>query len=131
MPVAVSPAAHFAMASASVHELWAGLSFRYSALSAAQYLASADWASAANGMTSDAQIVNVVRDFMTSSQEARLQKLSPVGSIENPHKHTGEQVCRDADSIIAFDKLTFNVGPSQLAPEDQKKVRDGISRAKD
>jgi hypothetical protein len=54
-----------------------------------------------------------------------------VGSIENPHKHTGEQICRDADSIIAFDKLTFNVGPSQLAPEDQKKVRDGISRAKD
>jgi len=107
------------------------LSFRYSALSAAQYLASADWASAANGMTSDAQIMNVVRDFMTSSQEARLQKLSPVGSIENPHKHTREQACRHADSILAFDKLTFNLGPSQLAPEDRKKVREGISRAKD
>jgi hypothetical protein len=30
-----------------------------------------------------------------------------------------------------IDKLTFNLGSSQLAPEDQKKVTEGISKAKD
>jgi hypothetical protein len=30
-----------------------------------------------------------------------------------------------------IDKLTFNVGPSQFAPADQKKVQEGVSKAKD
>src|SRR5476651_2378407 len=30
-----------------------------------------------------------------------------------------------------IDKLTFNLGPSQLAPEDQKKVQEGAAKARD
>src|SRR5471030_1853241 len=42
----------------------------------------------------------------------------------------------DQDYLVPFpfngkiDKLTFNLGPSQLAPEDQKKVQEGAAKAR-